>query len=254
MKIKDKVVVVTGGANGIGRALCRRFSLEGAKSVAVVDINETEAKAVANEIGGFAVRCDVSKEDEIIHMVNQTEAKIGPVDIFFSNAGIMADGGMEASNHLWQRAWEIHVMAHVYAARAVIPDMIKRGGGYFLLTSSAAGLLNRIGSSPYAVTKHATVGLAENLAISYGDRGIRVSVLCPQAVRTAMIPDLNSARSVDNLLEPEEVAETVVKSINEEIFLILPHPDVQTYMNRKVSDYDRWLSGMRRLKQRLQQR
>ena len=186
MQVVGKVIVVTGGASGIGRALCRRFAREGAKAVTVLDINEKEAKSVADEIHGLAIKCDVSKEKEIIKAVKQAEEEKGPIDMFCSNAGIMLRGGVEVPNDAWQRIWEINVMAHVYAARAVIPGMIERGGGYLLNTASAAGLLSQIGSAPYSVTKHAAVGLAENLAITYGDRGIKVSVLCPQAVRTGM--------------------------------------------------------------------
>lgn len=252
MEIADKVIIVTGGASGIGRALCHRFAREGAKTVVVADVNEKGAMTVAKEIRGLAVRCDVGRETDILNAVNRAEQEAGPVDIFCSNAGIMADGGVEAPDDLWNRAWSIHVMAHVYAARAVIPGMVERGGGAFVITASAAGLLNRIGSAPYAVTKHAAVGLAENLAITYGDKGILVSVLCPQAVRTGMIPDAGNARSVDGLIEPEDVAETVIASLTDEAFLILPHPEVRTYMERKISDYERWLGGMRRLQKRIQ--
>jgi len=250
MEIIGKVIVVTGGASGIGRALCHRFAQERAKAVVVVDTNEKDAKRVADEIDGLAIKCDVGKEDEIISVVRQTEEKIGPVDMFCSNAGIPGDGGVEAPNELWQRTWDIHVMAHVYAARAVIPGMIEREGGSFLITASAAGLLNRIDSAPYSVTKHAAVGLAENIAITYGDFGIKVFALCPQAVHTGMIPDESSARSADGMIEPEQVADTVIEALTEDRFLILPHPEVQTYMERKVSDYDRWLSGMRRMQKR----
>jgi NAD(P)-dependent dehydrogenase (short-subunit alcohol dehydrogenase family) len=251
LEIEGKTVFVTGGAGGIGRALCIELHRKGAGAVAIADLNEKDAGAVADEIGGMAIRCNVGKENDVISAVRRIEKEIGPVDICCSNAGIMADGGIEAPNHLWKEAWAVHVMAHVYTARAVIPGMIERGGGAFLITSSAAGLLNRIGSAPYAVTKHAAVGLAENLSITYGDAGIRVSVLCPQAVRTAMIPEAASARSRDGLIEPETVAEAVVEGLIEETFLILPHPEVQLYMERKVSDYDRWLSGMRRLQKRI---
>ncbi len=250
MQVADKVIVVTGGASGIGRALCHRFAQEGAKAVIVVDINVEDARAVADEIGGLAIKCDVSKEEEIINAVRQTEEKIGPIDMFCSNAGIAQDGGVEVDNDAWQRIWDINVMAHVYAARAVIPGMIKRGGGYLLNTASAAGLLNQIGSAPYAVTKHAAVGLAENLAITYGDQGIKVSVICPQAVRTEMTRDGGGVAAVDGMLEPEQVADSVIEALAEERFLILSHPQVQTYMERKVSDYDRWLNGMRRLQKR----
>jgi NAD(P)-dependent dehydrogenase (short-subunit alcohol dehydrogenase family) len=241
---------VTGGASGIGRALCRRFAQEGAKAITVVDINEEEAKAVAHEINGFAIKCDVRKEDEIIDVVGQTEEKIGPIDMFCSNAGIIIMGCVEILNEDWQRIWQINVMAQIYAAKAVIPRMIERGGGYLLNTASAAGLLSQIGSAPYSVTKHAAVGLAETLAITYGDQGIKVSVICPQAVRTAMTGDDGGVAAVDGLMEPEQVADSVMEGLAEERFLILPHPEVQTYMERKVSDYDRWLNGMRRLQKR----
>ena len=250
MQVTDKVIVVTGGASGIGKALCYRFAQGGAKAITVVDIDEEGARAVADAINGLAIKCDVSKEEEIINVVKQTEEKIGSIDMFCSNAGIMIEGVIEAPNESWQRIWEINVMAHVYAARAVIPGMIERGGGYLLNTSSAAGLLTQIGSAPYSVTKHAAVGLAENLAITYGDKGIKVSVLCPQAVRTEMTRDEAGVAAVDGMIEPEQVADSVIKALAEERFLILPHPKVQTYMERKVSDYDRWLSGMRRLQER----
>ena len=247
MQIADKVIVVTGGASGIGRALCQRFAEEGAKAVTVADIDEEGAKAVADEINGLGIKCDVSREMEIINVVRETEEKKGPIDMFCSNAGIMVEGGVETSNEAWQRIWEVNVMAHVYAARAVIPGMIQRGGGYLLNTCSAAGLLSQIGSAPYSVSKHAAVGLAENLAITYGDKGIKVSVICPQAVRTEMTRGGGGVAAVDGMIEPEQVADDVIKAIAEESFLILPHSQVQTYMERKVSDYDRWLKGMRRL-------
>lgn len=250
MKVTDKVIVVTGGASGIGTALCRRFAQEGAKAVAVADIDEQGAKVIADEIGGFAIKCDVRKEEEIINVVEQTEKRSGPIDMFCSNAGIATDGIIEVPDEGWQRIWEIHVMAHVYAARAVIPGMIERGGGYLLNTASAAGLLSQIGSAPYSVTKHAAVGLAEILAISYGDQGIKVSVVCPQAVLTAMTREGGGVAAVDGLMEPETVADSVMEGLEEERFLILPHPEVQTYMERKASDYNRWINGMRRLQKR----
>jgi len=226
MEIRDKVTVVTGGASGIGEALCRRFAKEGAKAVVVADIDEQGARAVAQEIGGLSVRCDVRREEDVVHLVEKTE------------------------DEDWQRIWEVNVMSHVYAAKAVIPRMIARGGGYLLHTASAAGLLSQIGSAPYSVTKHAAVGLAENLAITYGDQGIKVSVLCPQAVRTAMTRQGGGVAAVDGMIEADQVADDVVRALAEERFLILPHPEVQTYMERKVADYDRWLSGMRRLQKR----
>jgi NAD(P)-dependent dehydrogenase (short-subunit alcohol dehydrogenase family) len=250
MVVTDKVVVVTGGASGIGRALCRRFAREGAKGIAVADIDEQGAQAVADEIKGLAVKCDVSKEEDIINVVRRTEENYGPIDLFCSNAGISVRGGLELSNEIWQKMWGVHVMAHVYAARAVIPGMIERGGGYLLNVASAAGLLNTTGSSAYAVTKHAAVGLAENMAIMYGDQGIKVSVVCPQAVRSGMTREEVSVAAVDGRLEPESVADLVIEALADERFLILPHPEVKTYLERKTSDYDRWLNGMCRLRSR----
>ena len=255
MKIKDKVAVVTGGASGIGAALCRRFAEEGARAVAVVDCNEDGAKVVAEEIGGVAITADVTVEADVINVVNETENRFGQIDLFCSNAGITSmDGPTAASapNEVWEASWGVNLMAHVYAARAVLPKMIERVEGYLLNTSSAAGLLSQIGSAPYSVTKHASVAFAECLAISHGNDGIKVSVLCPQAVRTPMLGGFEDGNvaGVDGVLEPSEVAECVVEALDEERFLILPHPKVLTYMQRKASDYDRWLGGMRRLRAR----
>jgi NAD(P)-dependent dehydrogenase (short-subunit alcohol dehydrogenase family) len=250
MEIKNKVVVVTGGAEGIGAALCRRFAREGAKGIVAADINEAKAIAVADEIQGAAFKCDVSREEEVKELIRFTEEKFGPIDLFCSNAGIIAIGGVECPNDQWQRIWEVNVMSHVYVGRAIIPGMIQRGGGALMITSSAAGLLSQIGSAPYSVTKHAAVGLAENIAITYGDQGIKVFALCPQAVRTAMAGPTGGVAAVDGLMEPEQLAEAVIEGLNKEEFLILPHPEVKTYMQRKVSDYDRWLQGMRRLQAR----
>jgi NAD(P)-dependent dehydrogenase (short-subunit alcohol dehydrogenase family) len=252
MDLSGKHVVVTGGGGGIGRALCVRFAAEGARGVVAADLDGAAAKQVAGEIGGLGVAVDVAKEEQIQALVREAEAAYGPIDLFCSNAGIGVEGGVEASNEGWQRIWEINVMAHVYAARAVLPSMIERGEGYLLNTSSAAGLLSQIGSAPYSVTKHAAVGLAESLAIEHGEQGIRVSVLCPQAVRTAMTAGLEGGgvAGVDGMLEPEAVAEAVVEGLRDERFLILPHPSVLTYMRRKTEDYDRWLGGMQRLQAR----
>jgi len=252
MKVADKVVVVTGGASGIGRALCKRFAKEGAKAVVVADMDEEGANAVAEEIQAMAVACDVSKEDDIIRMVRLTEKNIGPVDLFCSNAGILTMGGLEVSNEKWQSIWEINVMGHVYAARAVIPGMIERGGGSMLITASAAGLLSHVDSAPYSVTKHAAVGLAEHIAITYGDRGIKVFALCPQAIHTKMIRSDAGVTGIDGMMEPEELADCVIEAFEKETFLILPHPEVQTYMQKKASDYDRWIKGMRRLLKRFE--
>ena len=253
MDVKGKIIVVTGGALGIGRALCRRFAREGAQAVIVADVNDAGAKVVAEEIKGRAVTCDVRKEEDIIRLIRFTEETCGPIDLFCSNAGIMVVGGVEVANEDWQRIWEINVMSHVYAARAVIPGMIKRGGGTIMITASAAGLLSQIGSTPYSVTKHAAVGMAENIAITYGDQGINVFALCPQAVSTEMTRHANmalAAAAVDGLMPPEQLADAVMDGFKREEFLILPHPQVKTYIQKKAADYDRWLKGMRRLQTR----
>jgi NAD(P)-dependent dehydrogenase (short-subunit alcohol dehydrogenase family) len=251
MELKDKVIVVTGAASGIGRAMAQRFAAEGAAKVACADRNEAGARETAESIGGLAFATDVSREQDIVDLIEAVESQAGPIDLFCSNAGIGVGGGAEASNDAWQRIWDINVMAHVWAARHLVPRMIARGGGYLLNTSSAAGLLSQIGSAPYAVTKHAAVGLAEWLAITHGDQGIKVSVLCPQAVRTAMTagnPD--GVASIDGMMEPDTVAEACVRAIQAEEFLILPHPEVLDYMRRKTSDYGRWIGGMRKLNRR----
>ncbi|MBI1199945.1 MAG: SDR family NAD(P)-dependent oxidoreductase [Phenylobacterium sp.] len=253
MQLKDKIVVVTGAASGIGRALAQRFAREGAKAVVCADRDEDGAKATAAGIGGLAFKVDVSHEDEIKALIDTVERDVGPIDLFCSNAGIGIGGGAEAPNEGWQRIWDINVMSHVWAARHLVPLMAARGGGYLMNTASAAGLLSQIGSAPYAVTKHAAVGLAEWLAITHGDQGIKVSVLCPQAVRTAMTagnPD--GVASIDGMMEPEELADAVVKSLEKEEFLILPHPEVLQYMRNKTGDYDRWIGGMRKLNRRFQ--
>jgi NAD(P)-dependent dehydrogenase (short-subunit alcohol dehydrogenase family) len=257
MQVRDKVVLVTGGASGIGKALCRRFRSEGARAVVVADLNEKGAKAVADKIGGLGLKCDVSVEADLRHAVEVTHKHYGPVDLMCSNAGIAFGNGPDGmatslSNDRWQRIWEVNVMAHVYAARAVLPSMLERGGGYFLHTVSAAGLLSQIGDAAYSTTKHAAIGFAESLAITHGNRGIGVSVLCPQGVDTPMIAGLpRSPQAGDGILSPEAVADAVMEGLQAERFLILPHPQVRTYMERKVSDYDRWLHGMRRLRRRL---
>jgi NAD(P)-dependent dehydrogenase (short-subunit alcohol dehydrogenase family) len=253
MQVKDRIVVVTGAASGIGRALARRFKAEGAKLVVCSDIDGDGAKAVADEIGGISFRTNVGVESDIQHLIDTVEADHGPIDLFFSNAGIGIGGGVEASNERWQRIWDINVMSHIWAARHLIPRMAARGGGYLASTASAAGLLSQIGSAPYAVTKHAAVSLAEWLAITHGDDGIKVSVLCPQAVRTKMTagnPD--GVASVDGMLEPEDVAEVCVRAIEAEDFLILPHPQVLEYMRRKTGDYNRWIRGMQKLNRQYQ--
>ena len=255
MEVKDKVAIVTGGANGIGRALCRRLAAGGARGVVVADMDDRAATQVAEEIGGLAVAVDVSVEADLGRLVEQATARFGPVDLFCSNAGIGLNGGPEVSNADWERIWQINVMSHVYAARAVLPEMLKRREGYLLNTASAAGLLTQIGSAPYAVTKHAAVAFAEWLAVTYGDAGIRVSCLCPQGVRTNMLREAEESGTgflTEGALEPEEVAEIVIAGLRLERFLILPHPEVAEYVRRKAGDYDRWLRGMRRLQNRVQ--
>jgi NAD(P)-dependent dehydrogenase (short-subunit alcohol dehydrogenase family) len=251
MQIADKVIVVTGGANGIGRALAVRFAAEQARAVVVADLDGDAARDVAREIGGEAFAVDVASEAEVLRLVLETEEKYGRIDLFCSNAGIMVKGGVEVPDTDWQRIWEVNVLAHIHAARAVLPGMLARGEGYLLNTASAAGLLSQIGSAPYAVTKHAALGFAEWLAITYHDRGIRVSVLCPQGVKTDMLRGAGStgvgALLRDTALEPEQVANEVVKALGEERFLILPHPEVAEFFLRKATDYERWLRGMRRL-------
>jgi NAD(P)-dependent dehydrogenase (short-subunit alcohol dehydrogenase family) len=251
MDIKDRIVVVTGAAGGIGRAMALRFAQAGAKRVVCADIDGDGATATANQIGGVGRRVNVASEAEIKALIEDVEQQIGPIDLFCSNAGISVRGGPEVPNEDWQRIWDINVMAHVYAARHLVPRMIARGGGYLLNTASAAGLLSQVGSAPYAVTKHAAVGLAEWLALTYGDDGIKVSVLCPQAVRTAMTKGKeDGVASIDGMMEPEPVAEACLKAIEDETFLILPHPEVLDYMRRKTDNYDRWIGGMRKLNRR----
>lgn len=249
MELKGKVAVVTGAATGIGRALCRRFAAEGAR-VVVADIDGPGAERVAAEIGGLAVTVDVADESQLQALAARAVVEFGPIDLFCSNAGIGVDGGEEVADAEWQRIWSINVMAHVYAARAVLPAMLERGEGYLLQTASAAGLLTQIGSAPYAVTKHAALSFAEWLAVTYGDRGIKVSALCPQGVRTNMLARAEAGSGgflMAGAVEPEFVAEEVVKGIRAEQFLILPHPEVAEYFRRKANDYDRWLRGMRKL-------
>ncbi|HEY1708067.1 MAG TPA: SDR family oxidoreductase [Rhizomicrobium sp.] len=251
MEIRNRIVVVTGAASGIGRELARRFAKEGAKLVVCSDRNGEGAKAVADEIGGIAFTTDVGKEEDIQHLIETVERDHGPIDLFCSNAGIGIGGGAEVSNERWDRIWDINVMAHVWAARHLVPRMIARGGGYLFSTASAAGLLSQIGSAPYAVTKHAAVALAEWLAITHGDQGIKVSVLCPQAVRTAMTAgNEQGVASVDGMLEPDVVADACLRAIEDEDFLILPHPEVLEYMRRKTNDYNRWIGGMRKLQRK----
>ncbi len=252
MKIRDKVVVVTGAASGIGKALAARFAQEGARGVVCADLNEADAKAVAAGVGGLGLRCDVGQEGDINNLVVSTLEKYGAVDIFCSNAGIIGRHGLDASLKEWRRTMDVNFMAHVLAARAVIPVMLKQGGGYIVATASAAGLLMSAESVTYTVSKHAAVAFAEWLAVNYGDRGIGVSCLCPQGVRTPMLLGPTGDRKsflLKGSVSAEEVAGKVMEAIEAGRFLVLPHPEVAEYEQRKAADRDRWLAGMRRLRE-----
>ncbi|MDQ1467383.1 MAG: hypothetical protein QOH10_1798 [Actinomycetota bacterium] len=251
MKLSGTHVVVTGAANGIGAAMARRFASEGARLV-VADLDEERLMTVAAETGGLGVPTDVRHEHQLAALVAAAEARYGPIDLFCSNAGIVVAGGEDASDAVWERSIAVNLLAHIYAARLLVPRMVARGEGYLLNTASAAGLLTQIGSAPYSVTKHGAVAFAEWLSITYGDEGLKVSVLCPQAVRTNMTAgtDEGGVAGVDGMLEPDDVAAAVVEGLDTERFLILPHPVVADYFKRKADDYDRWLRGMRRLQAR----
>jgi len=250
----DRHVVVTGGAGGIGRALVRRFATEGARAVVVADRDLVGARAIAEEVGGLAVELDAGSESSVRSLVAEATAANGAVDIFVSNAGVPgAMGGPEAADDAWDEAWRVNVMAHVWAARVLLPEMVARGEGYLVNTASAAGLLTQVSSLIYSVTKHAAVSLAEWLAIEYGDAGVRVSCICPQGVRTPMLdlameePAGAAALTAGGLIEPEDVADAVIAGIRDERFLILPHENVAGFLALKGSDPERWLKGMRRL-------
>jgi NAD(P)-dependent dehydrogenase (short-subunit alcohol dehydrogenase family) len=252
VELTGKVIVVTGAARGIGRALARRFALAQPQAIVVADINGPGAATVAAEIGGASIPCDVSRDADVERLVDQVEAEHGRIDIFCSNAGIAVGGGREASDGDWQRIWEVNVMAHVFVARHVLPGMLARKEGYIVGTVSAAGLLNHLFAAPYGVTKAAALSFFEWLAIAHGDEGVRISCLCPQGVKTEMLEAERTHLGIDFLtagaLEPEVVADAVVQGIADERFLILPHPEVADYFRRKAEDYDRWLRGMRRLR------
>lgn len=251
MELKDKIIVVTGAASGIGRAMCERYAKESPKHIVCVDLNVEGAQTTAKGVNGTAKGVNVGNADEVARLIEEVERDIGPIDLFCSNAGISVPGGVEVPDDQWQRIWDINVMSHVWAARALVPLMSARGGGYLLNTSSAAGLLNQVGSAPYGVTKHAAVGLAEWLAMTYGDQGIKVSVLCPQAVRTEMTRGHEDhVAAIDGMMEPGPVAEACVQTIRDETFLVLPHSEVLGYMRNKTENYDRWIGGMRKLNRR----
>ncbi|WP_298848272.1 SDR family oxidoreductase [uncultured Ruegeria sp.] len=250
MDLKNKTVVVTGAAQGIGRGLVERFADEGAR-VVCSDMDVPGAQSVATQFGGVAFSCDVSSENQIKALIEFTENTVGPIDLFCANAGILTLGGLDVPDDQWDKMWKTNVMSHVWTARHLVPRMIGRGGGYILTTASAAGLLNQPGAAPYGVTKHAAVGFAEWLSLTYGDKGLRVSVLCPQAVRSKMTEGHEvSVASIDGMLEPADVAEACVEAIQAERFLVLPHPQVLEYLQLKAADYDRWLGGMRKLNQK----
>lgn len=253
MELQDKVAVITGGSGGIGRAMAKAFLAEGARAVVLADLDADAVAAAAAEIGCSGRACDVTDEAQVAALVDAVLADHGRIDLFCSNAGAAAraDGPLlEASNDLWQSQWDLHVMAHLYAARAVLPAMIERGDGYLLNTASAAGLLAAIGSGPYSVSKAAAVKLAEFISITHGDDGIKVSVLCPQGVNTAMAPRSLGDGQTDGIIEADELAEVVIEALREERFHVLPHPEVGEYVRRKGEDVDRWLGGMRRLRRK----
>ncbi len=254
MELAGKVAVITGGSGGIGRAMAKTFLNEGAQAVVLADLNNEAVQAAAAEIGCEAQACDVTKEADVQKLVDDTIARHGRIDLFCSNAGAGGEGVLtDADNAVWQMQWELHVMSHLYAARAVLPGMIERGDGYLLNTASAAGLLAALGSGPYTVSKAAAVKLAEFLSITHGDDGIKVSVLCPQGVNTAMAPKSLGDGQTDGIIEPEQLAQTVVETLREERFYVLPHPEVGEYVRRKGNDVDRWLGGMRRLRRQSQE-
>ena len=260
MQVSGKIVVVTGGANGIGRALCEVFHRAGAAKVVVADIDSAAARVVAASIAGAAFKCDVGKENDILHLIDETERLFGPIALFCSNAGIgggfdpLSDNAGGTSDEPFARSWAVHVMAHVYAARHLVPRMKARGAGYFLNTISAAGLLSQVGSPAYSTTKHAAVGFAESLAISHKDDGIKVSILCPQGVDTNMLRSIpKGPQSGDGDLSPEQVAKDALAGIEQETFLILPHPQVLGYMRKKTENYDRWISGMAKIQAKMRE-
>lgn len=249
MDIRNKVAIVTGGASGIGRSIASRFAADGARAVVVADVNVERAQIVAEECGGLAVRCDVSQEADIQDLVAITRRHYGQVDAFISNAGILGGkGGLDLEDALWNKMWQIHGMAHVWAARAVVPEMVARGEGFFLVTASAAGLLSIVESAPYAVTKHAAVAFAEWLRIAYGRKGVLVACLCPQSVQTDMTAGTDGgSAAVNGILAPEVVAQEVLTTLGNGQFLVLPHPEVASYFRSKGQDYERWIGGMQKM-------
>ncbi len=267
-----KVAVVTGGGGGIGRAFCQRLASEGAK-LAVVDVDADAAAQTAGEIDGLSLACDVGDESAMTTMIDEVEAQLGPVDLFVNNAGIITGDGPEGAADAkglwndtadrWQLGWQVNVMAHIYSARVLVPRMVERGGGHFITLASAAGLLSQIGDAMYSVTKQAAVAFAESLAITHGDDGIRVTLVCPQAVDTNLAREADAhadesgnafgAAGLDGILKPEDVANAAVDGALEGKFLVLPHPKVADYIQAKAVNYDRWVGGMRKLRRMLRE-
>ena len=251
MELHGKVAVITGGTGGIGQALARAFLAEGATGVVLADLDASTVQSVASDIGCDGIACDVTDESQVRKLVDVALEKYGRIDLYCSNAGAGVAGVLtDASNEVWQQQWELHVMSHVYAARAILPGMIERGDGYFLITASAAGLLASLSSGPYSVSKAAAIKLGEFIAITHGDDGIKVSVLCPQAVNTAMAPGSLGDGQTDGMIEPDVLADDVIATLREEKFHVLPHPEVEEYVRRKGDNVDRWISGMQRLRRR----
>jgi len=258
MSIPGKVAFVTGAARGIGRAVCRELMRRGAAGVVIADLDGAQADATAAQLGGLGLQCDVGDETSVKRAVAAAEQRYGRIDLLVSNAGFGAqaldlDDALSAPNEIWMRMWDVHVLAHVYACRAVLPGMFARGSGYLVNVASAAGLLSQVGDTAYSATKHAAVALAESLAITYAERGIRASVVCPQYVATAIagLDEATAAGSLPGVLTVEQAATAIVDGIEQQRFLILTHPEVLGYFQRKAADYDRWLAGMRRVKEGL---
>lgn len=255
MRISGKVCVVTGAGSGIGKALAERFAAEGAAGVVCADLNEANAKAVAAGVKGLAVRCDVSSEADLKALADAAVAKFGRIDVFCSNAGIIERAGLEATAEQWRRTLDVNLMAHVYAARVVVPLMLAQGGGYIVATASAAGLLMQPDSATYTVSKHGAVAFAEWLSVNYHDKGIKVSCLCPQGVRTPMLLGPRGDRKsflLEGSVSAEDAAARVVEAMAAERFLVLPHPEVGEYERRKANDRERWLAGMRRMRAKIE--
>jgi NAD(P)-dependent dehydrogenase (short-subunit alcohol dehydrogenase family) len=258
MQLAGKVALVTGAARGIGRALCRELVRRGATGIVVADLDGAMAEATAAELGGLGLQCDVADPDSVRKVVDAAVARYGRIDVLVSNAGLGVkaldlDNALSAADSDWQRMWSVHVMAHVHACRAVLPGMLERGSGYLASVASAAGLLSQVGDTAYSVTKHAAVGLAESLAITYGDRGIGVSVVCPQYVATAMtgLDEKTPEGSLPGVLTVEQAAAAIADGIEQDRFLILTHPEVLGFFQNKANDYGRWIAGMRRVRERL---